>query len=56
MRDIWRYVQQWQGQGRPFALARVVQTWGSSPRQVGAAMIVLSIAAEMVAVRPRERE
>ncbi|NKB71859.1 MAG: hypothetical protein GKR89_32685 [Candidatus Latescibacteria bacterium] len=39
MRDIWGQIQQWHGR-RPFALARVVRTWGSSPRQVGAAMIV----------------
>jgi xanthine dehydrogenase accessory factor len=40
MRDIWDDILTWEGAGRPFAMARVVETWGSSPRQVGAAMIV----------------
>lgn len=40
MRDIWKDILAWEGEGRPFALARVIETWGSSPRPVGAAMIV----------------
>ena len=40
MRDIWGDIINWEGSGQPFALARVIQTWGSSPRRVGAAMIV----------------
>ncbi len=40
MREIWNDIRSWEGQGRPFALARVIETWGSSPRPVGAAMIV----------------
>lgn len=38
MQDIWNEVVEWAN--RPCALARVVQTWGSSPRQVGAAMLI----------------
>ncbi len=40
MKDIWKDILAWEGEGRPFALARVIETWGSSPRPVGAAMIV----------------
>ncbi len=40
MRDIWKDVVEWDASARPFALARVVETWGSSPRGVGSAMIV----------------
>jgi xanthine dehydrogenase accessory factor len=40
MRDIWNEILQWTKEGKSFALARVVQTWGSAPRAVGAAMIV----------------
>lgn len=40
MQDIWNELLQWTGAGRPLALARVIQTWGSAPRRVGAAMIV----------------
>jgi xanthine dehydrogenase accessory factor len=38
MRDVMDTIEQWQGQGQPVALATVVQTWGSSPRQAGAKM------------------
>ena len=40
MREIWKDILAWEEEGRPFALARVIETWGSSPRPVGAAMIV----------------
>ena len=40
MREIWKDLVQWDASARPFALARVVETWGSSPRGVGSAMIV----------------
>ena len=40
MREIWDDILKWEDSGQPFALARVVETWGSSPRRVGAAMIV----------------
>jgi xanthine dehydrogenase accessory factor len=38
MRDVMDTIDQWQGEGQPVALATVVQTWGSSPRQAGAKM------------------
>src|SRR5262245_58782161 len=38
MRDVMDTIEQWQTQGQPVALATVVQTWGSSPRQAGAKM------------------
>jgi xanthine dehydrogenase accessory factor len=40
MQDIWDELLRWTAAGRSLALARVIQTWGSSPRQAGAAMIV----------------
>jgi xanthine dehydrogenase accessory factor len=40
MRDIWDDLTAWGDAGRAFALARVVETWGSSPRAVGSAMII----------------
>ena len=40
MRDIWNELTDWAASGRPFALARVIETWGSAPREVGSAMIV----------------
>jgi xanthine dehydrogenase accessory factor len=38
MRDVMATIDQWQSEGKPVALATVVQTWGSSPRQPGAKM------------------
>jgi xanthine dehydrogenase accessory factor len=38
MRDVMETIAQWQEEGQPVALATVVQTWGSSPRQAGAKM------------------
>ena len=38
MRDVMAASDAWQAAGRPVALATVVQTWGSSPRQAGAKM------------------
>lgn len=40
MRDIWDDMTRWLERGHDFAVARVINTWGSSPRTVGAAMIV----------------
>ena len=40
MQDIWDAVAEWTREGRKFALARVIKTWGSAPRSAGAAMIV----------------
>ena len=38
MRDILSEIETWTRQGKPVGLAAVVQTWGSSPRGVGARM------------------
>lgn len=38
MRDILSDLERWNGAGEPVALATVIQTWGSSPRQPGAKM------------------
>jgi xanthine dehydrogenase accessory factor len=38
MRDILPDLIRWRNEGRPVALATVVQTWGSSPRPAGAKM------------------
>lgn len=38
MRDILPDLTKWLAEGEPVALATVIQTWGSSPRRVGAKM------------------
>lgn len=40
MRDILEQVRKWRRAEQPMALATVVQTWGSSPRQEGAKMAI----------------
>ena len=40
MKDIWNELENWTQKGEPFALARVIQTWGWAPRHAGSAMIV----------------
>ncbi len=40
MRDVLERLAGWVDDGRPFALATVVRTWGSSPRPPGASMAV----------------
>jgi xanthine dehydrogenase accessory factor len=42
MRDILADVDRWQKEGALIALAAVIQTWGSSPRRVGAKMALTS--------------
>lgn len=39
MKDILDTLTQWAGSEEPFAIARVIQTWGSSPRPVGSALL-----------------
>ncbi len=41
MQDILDTVDSWLREGQPVALATVVETWGSSPRQAGAKMGIL---------------
>ncbi len=38
--DLLKTAAAWQDQGRKVALATVIQTWGSSPRQAGSIMII----------------
>ncbi len=38
MRDVLSDIDRWRGQGKPVALATVIQTWGSAPRGLGAKM------------------
>lgn len=38
MRDVEERIRSWRKQDMPVALATVIQTWGSSPRKVGAKM------------------
>lgn len=40
MRDILADIDQWLIQGKPIAIATVIQTWGSSPRRAGAKMAI----------------
>ena len=40
MRDILPDVESWLAQGKSVAIATVIQTWGSSPRQQGATMAI----------------
>jgi len=40
MRDIIEHLDRWLEEGKRIALATVIQTWGSSPRAVGAKMAV----------------
>lgn len=40
MLDILEDITHWIKEGKPFALATVIQTWGSSPRKAGSAMAI----------------
>lgn len=40
MRDVLPTMKRWAEAGTPFALARVVSTWGSAPRSPGSAMVI----------------
>jgi len=40
MKEQINLIQSWQNKGKRVALARVIQTWGSSPRPVGSCMFV----------------
>ncbi len=42
MKELFSKIQDWTNQNKEFAIATVIQTWGSSPRPVGSAMIVSS--------------
>lgn len=40
MKELVPQVRKWLNEKKPFAIARVIQTWGSSPRPVGSALII----------------
>ncbi len=40
MKELLPQINKWTTEQKPFALARVIQTWGSSPRPVGSALII----------------
>lgn len=42
MKDLLPQINQWLNHTKPFAIARVIQTWGSSPRPVGSVMLISS--------------
>ena len=40
MKELLIQINTWTAQKKPMALARVIQTWGSSPRPVGSSMLI----------------
>jgi xanthine dehydrogenase accessory factor len=42
MKEYLNQIENWLKQGKEVALARVIQTWGSSPRPVGSCMLISS--------------
>ena len=40
MKELLPQIQKWLNEKKPFAIARVIQTWGSSPRPAGSALII----------------
>ena len=40
MKELIPQIRKWVSEKKPFAIARVIQTWGSSPRPVGSALLV----------------
>ena len=40
MKDIFDQIEHFVAKNKPFAIATVIQTWGSAPRPIGSAMIV----------------
>ena len=43
MQDILETVDRWMAEEKKIAMATVVKTWGSSPRSVGAKMVISDI-------------
>lgn len=42
MKELFSVIEDWTNQNKEFAIATVIQTWGSSPRPIGSSMIVSS--------------
>ena len=42
MDDVIPLIKRWTKESKPFAMARVLETWGSSPRPVGSALLISS--------------
>jgi len=42
MKEILKQMELWAAQNKPMVLARVIQTWGSSPRPIGSSMLISS--------------
>src|SRR5882757_2665371 len=42
MNDVLPLIKRWTMESKPFAMARVLETWGSSPRPVGSALLISS--------------
>jgi len=40
MKSLFSDISDWVDKDRPFAIARVIKTWGSSPRPIGSALII----------------
>src|SRR5689334_18542369 len=40
MKELLEQLKLWGAENKPMVLARVIQTWGSSPRPVGSAMLI----------------
>jgi len=40
MKELFSKIEDWTNEGKEFAIATVIKTWGSSPRPVGSSMIV----------------
>jgi xanthine dehydrogenase accessory factor len=40
MKELFKKIEEWTAEKKAFALATVIQTWGSSPRPVGSVMLV----------------
>ena len=40
MKDLLQTISAWTNKNKPFAIATVIQTWGSSPRPVGSTMLI----------------
>ncbi|MEQ8424507.1 MAG: XdhC family protein, partial [Cyclobacteriaceae bacterium] len=42
MKEYLDQIKEWQSEEKKIAMARVIQTWGSSPRPAGSVMLISS--------------